>query len=92
MFGLLLCGGATLSVRRGQLGVLGVEGEALAEVVLHGPVHVFDHSLQVVPFVGVRLKQIDNFDEEKEILKGTSSCKNFNLISSSTEVMSYHFC
>lgn len=45
-----------LSVRRGQLGVFGVEGEALAEVVLHGPVHVLDHAFQVVAFVGVGLE------------------------------------
>lgn len=45
-----------LSVGGRQLGVLGVEGEALAEVVLHGTVHVLDDAFQVVTFVGVRLE------------------------------------
>lgn len=55
-----------LSVGGRQLGVLGVEGEALAEVVLHRTVHVFDYAFQVMTFVGVCLEKERNPEHCKQ--------------------------
>lgn len=50
--------GDALSVGWGQLGVLRVEGQALAEVVFHGTIHMFNNTFQIVTFIGICLKQV----------------------------------